>query len=113
MDEKKIEAIVDSNLGIVSKTVPDSPIFGYKDELRNLMVHCIKRGVELAFEDLWHPKDEEPQIGRMILVRFSDECCLGFKWTQHFYWEEYCKLDKTITGWLYVDDLLGQKGDDE
>ena len=61
-------------------------------------------------KDLWHPKDEEPQVGRMILVRFSDEHCLGFKWTQYFYWEEYCKLEKRIAGWLYIDDLLELKG---
>ena len=117
IDEKKIEAIVESNLCIAKELIPDSPIFGYEKELRNLMVACVKKGVELTLEHLWHDASEEPEKDKYILFQYDTTKSLmvrgGFQVVRMVYsdWETYTN-NWYINRWFYLEDLFyKQKGD--
>ena len=108
LDEKKIEAIVESNLGIAKRLIPDSPIFGYEKELRNLMVACVKKGAELALEHLWHDVRTIPHKDGLILVE------MWFDGNVEYVVEEAIMVNfdsPSVNRWLYLDDLFyNQKG---
>lgn len=108
IDEKTIENIVDSNVSLVCELIPDSPIVDYQESLKNLMICCIKIGIELALKDLWHPASEEPERGKQIITQWLSEgeycyeidCLLPrVSWTQHI-------CDNNIAKWCYLADLL-------
>lgn len=106
INEKKIEE--------AAKDVCFDPTMSYDSQCK---IEGFKKGVNWAIQeflkDLWHSKDEEPQVNRNMLIRFSDGYCLGFKWTEPYYWKEYCNNDSTIDKWLYVDDLLPKEGGEQ
>ena len=111
LDEKKIEAIVDSNVNLVCDLVPDSPIVNYKDSLKNLMISCIKKGIELTFEDLWHDARTIPHKDGLILVE------MWFDGNVVYVVEEAIMVNfdsPSVNRWLYLDDLFyNQKGDEK
>ena len=121
LDEKKIEAIVDSNVSLVCDLVPDSPIVNYKDSLKNLMISCIKKGIELTFEGLWHDASEEPRNDYGLVITHSS---IGVVYpidmnytmnnaTENNYsklWERIVIANR-IDKWFYFNDILPkQKG---
>ena len=124
IDEKTIENIVDSNVSLVCELIPDSPIVDYQDSLKNLMICCIKIGIELALKDLWHPVSEEPKMLKPVVVEYKDgmnlcydyhELLTTFKDKEET-WQEY--MDDwygkgNTTRWFYINDVVPkQKGDE-
>ena len=72
-----------------------------------------KEGAKLAIneflKDLWHPANEEPNKGKIILMEMRN----GDIYAQYFVddkysWERICTMF-TTTSWLYIDDLLPKK----
>lgn len=131
LDEKKIEAIVDSNINLAQTLIPDSPIFDIKKEFRNLLIACVKRGAELAIEDLLHPASEMPNKSTECVIiakrlstgaiasalPYSKSLAEIKKWgEQQGYTDEEVMgaIEKNwnenlMDGWFNLDELLPKK----
>lgn len=85
----------------------------YKDAF----IESAKWAINEFLKDLWHPASEIPCEGKYLVVEYNVidtikdylsfmrlEGYLGWNWIP------YCK-STNITRWLYIDDLLPEKGD--
>ena len=64
-------------------------------------------------KDLWHPASEKPVMSEhgMILVELNDiTSCKYSLWRSTTTYECLCNNKGYIRRWLYLDDLLSQKG---
>lgn len=69
-----------------------------------------KWAINEFLKDLWHPANEEPNKGKIILMEMRN----GDIYAQYFVddkysWERICTMF-TTTSWLYIDDLHTKKG---
>ena len=75
-------------------------------------VDCAKWMQEEFLNDLWHPANEVPEIGRVIIMEnYYPDGRIEFPscWRKStFHNPIECNTQK----WLYVDDLLPKKGDE-
>ena len=100
IDEKKIEeAAFDYNDGELTS-----------DKLiRAAFIYSAHWAINEFLNDLWHPANEEPNKGKIILMEMRN----GDIYAQYFVddkysWERICTMF-TTTSWLYIDDLLPKK----
>ena len=75
-----------------------------------------KWAINEFFKDLWHPANEEPREFAEILaeakITESIKTYISFKRNDALFknWDAYSS-GANITRWLYIDDLLLEKGD--
>jgi len=109
--EKKIEEA--ARVYILSKKV---------NETAYLLLRSIddfKAGAHWAIQEflksLWHDASEEPRKEATILIETKRNFYYVWKeWQNNFYpfWDDAVACSN-ITRWLYIDDLLEQKGEEK
>ena len=72
-------------------------------------VDCAKWMQEEFLKDLWHPVDEEPKLGKRVLVKINGNLSL---FNSGFVVEHLRNFDDHygIESWLYIDDLFPKEG---
>ena len=104
----------------------DLPIMSYNEDTEVDGQHhfCQEFGAELFkdgakwainefLKDLWHPANEEPNKGKIILMEMRNGDNYALYWVNDEYsWERICTMF-TTTSWLYIDDLFPKKGGEE
>ena len=70
---------------------------------------CAKWMQEEFLKDLWHSVDEEPKLGKRVLVKINGNLSL---FNSGFVVEHLCNFDDHygIESWLYIDDLFPKEG---
>lgn len=73
---------------------------------------CAKWMQEEFLKDLWHPDDEEPKLGKRVLVKINGNLSL---FNSGFVVEHLRNFDDHygIESWLYIDDLFPKKGGEQ
>lgn len=75
--------------------------------LKDYGIACFTEGADWRINSVWHSADEEPETGRMILVRkciARNHVSYQLKVKEALpYWERGAKF---IGGWAYLKDLL-------
>lgn len=63
-------------------------------------------------KDLWHSADEEPKLGKRVLVKINGNLSL---FNSGFVVEHLRNFDDNygIESWLYIDDLLPKEGGEQ
>jgi len=109
--EKKIEEA--ARVYILSKKVNETAYF----QLRS--IDDFKAGAHWAIQEflksLWHDASEEPRKEATILIETKRNFYYVWKeWQNNFYpfWDDAVACSN-ITRWLYIDDLLEQKGEEK
>lgn len=81
---------------------------------------CAKWMQEEFLKDLWHPASEIPSEGKPLIVEYSitdtikDYASLKRLNNSYVYWDWVSYFESAnITRWLYIDDLLPKKGDEQ
>lgn len=105
IDEKKIEEAKEAFfadkkiLGVV--TINDLAC-GFKAGAKWMQEEFLK--------DLWHSGEEEPKLGKRVLVKINGNLSL---FNSGFVVEHLRNYDDCygIESWLYIDDLFPKKGD--
>lgn len=78
-----------------------------------LVQYGFKEGAKWAIDeflkDLWHPADEEPKLGKRVLVKINGNLSL---FNSGFVVEHLRNFDDHygIESWLYIDDLFPKEG---
>ena len=110
LDEKKIEEAKKS-------FIADKKILGI--EAMNDLACGFKAGAHWAIQEflksLWHDASEEPRKEATILIETKCKFYYVWKeWQNNFYpfWDDAVACSN-ITRWLYIDDLLEQKGEEK
>ena len=108
IDEKKIEEAKKS-------FIADKKILGVM--AMNDLACGFKEGAKWAIneflKDLWHPANEIPEIGRVIIMEnYYPDGRIEFpsNWRKS---TSHNPIEGNTQKWLYVDDLLPKKGDGE
>ena len=103
IDTKVLEKLERLNYATILRRLPDSE--------RTFFEYGFQRGYYRALKNLWHPANEVPEIGRVIIMenyypdgRIEFPSCWR-KSTSHN------PIKGNTQKWLYVDDLLPKKGD--
>ena len=84
----------------------------YKDAF----IESAKWAINEFLKDLWHPASEEPRKFAEVLTEVkiteSIKTYISFKRNDALFknWDAYSS-GANITRWLYIDDLLPEKGD--
>lgn len=75
-------------------------------------VDCAKWMQKEFLKDLWHPDDEEPKLGKRVLVKINGNLSL---FNSGFVVEHLRNFDDHygIESWLYIDDLFPKKGGEQ
>ena len=70
---------------------------------------CAKWMQEEFLKDLWHSVDEEPKLGKRVLVKINGNLSL---FNSGFVVEHLRNFDDHygIESWLYIDDLFPKEG---
>lgn len=107
IDKKKIEEAARNYCNNRYPASQDAPFIaeGFR--------HGAKWAINEFLKGLWHHADEEPNKGKIIIMEMRN----GDIYAQYFVddeysWERICTMF-TTTSWLYIDDLLPKKGDEE
>ena len=123
IDEKKIEEAARKRLYAFRKANPD----GYSSSIIDIESDCLdnfKAGAHWAIQeflkDLWHPASEEPNKNKICIAEVTyhglatDETAFEETSYHDFGWADfnfkYQTKDYNINRWLYIDDLIEQKG---
>ena len=72
-----------------------------------------KWAINELLKDLWHPANEVPEIGRVIIMEnYYTDGRIEFpsKWRKS---TSHNPIEGNTKKWLYVDDLLPKKGGDK
>lgn len=112
MDEKKIKQIISNNIDLTKEVIPNSKLWSSENTLRVFTERCIKIAIEQFLKDLWHDASKEPRKEATILIETKRKFYYVWKeWQNNFYpfWDDAVACSN-ITRWLYIDDLLEQKG---
>lgn len=72
---------------------------------------CARWAINAIIKDLWHPASEEPVEDKPFLAQEIGRWRVGVNspLIPNNEWSTQCKI-QGIKRWLYVDDLLSQKG---
>lgn len=103
IDDKKIEEAAKNHIEI--SFIPEYWQAWYK--------HAFTDGAEWAIreslKDLWHSVDEEPKLGKRVLVKINGNLSL---FNSGFVVEHLRNFDDHygIESWLYIDDLFPKEG---
>lgn len=110
IDDKKIEEAIENYIRYSS----------VEDEYPGTEGNAFKAGAEWAINEflknLWYPASEEPREFAEVLaeakITESIKTYISFKRNDALFknWNAYCS-GANITRWLYIDDLLPEKGD--
>ena len=114
IDDKKIE---DAELGYCAKCsdITNRNVDLYEDEcvdLYNGFIDGAKWAINEFLKDLWHPANEIPEIGRVIIMEnYYPDGRIEFpsNWRKS---TSHNPIEGNTKKWLYVDDLLPKKGDE-
>ena len=125
IDEKKIEEakeeIFDNEFELYSYDIeyPDGNIYIYRmftsDQLKRAISFGAHWVISEFLKDLWHDASEEPRMFAEVVaeakITDSIKTYISFKKSGALFtnWEAYSRA-ANITRWLYIDDLLEQKG---
>lgn len=73
---------------------------------------CAKWMQEEFLKDLWHSDDEEPKLGKRVLVKINGNLSL---FNSGFVVEHLRNFDDHygIESWLYIDDLFPKEGGEQ
>lgn len=72
-----------------------------------------KWAINEFLKDLWHPANEEPNKGKIILMEMRNgDIYAPYLVNDEYSWERICTMF-TTTSWLYIDDLFPKKGGEE
>lgn len=73
---------------------------------------CAKWMQEEFLKDLWHSADEEPKLGKRVLVKINGNLSL---FNSGFVVEHLRNFDDHygIESWLYIDDLFPKEGGEQ
>lgn len=73
---------------------------------------CAKWMQEEFLKDLWHSIDEEPKLGKRVLVKINGNLSL---FNSGFVVEHLRNFDDHygIESWLYIDDLFPKEGGEQ
>ena len=73
---------------------------------------CAKWMQEEFLKDLWHSVDEEPKLGKRVLVKINGNLSL---FNSGFVVEHLRNFDDHygIESWLYIDDLFPKEGGEQ
>lgn len=73
---------------------------------------CAKWMQEEFLKDLWHSVDDEPKLGKRVLVKINGNLTL---FNSGFVVEHLRNFDDHygIESWLYIDDLFPKKGEEQ
>ena len=79
-------------------------IDGYKEGYKDAINEFLK--------NLWHPVDEEPKLGKRVLVKINGNLSL---FNSGFVVEHLRNFDDHygIESWLYIDDLFPKEGGEQ
>ena len=93
IDDKKIEEAAINKCGFIS--------FEFYSGAKWMQEEFLK--------DLWHPVNEEPKLGKRVLVKINGNFSL---FNSGFVVEHIRNFDDCygIESWLYVDDLFPKEG---
>lgn len=93
IDEKKIEEAAINKCGFISSEFYSGAKWAINEFLK----------------DLWHSADEEPKLGKRVLVKINGNLSL---FNSGFVVEHLRNFDDHygIESWLYIDDLLTKEG---
>lgn len=101
----------------------DLPIMSYNEDTEvdgqhhfcqefgaNLFKDGAKWAINEFLKNLWHSVDEEPKLGKRLLVKVYGNL---FLFSSGFVVEHLRNFDDNygIESWLYIDDLFSKKGD--
>ena len=123
IDEKKIEEakeeIFDNEFELYSYDIeyPDGNIYRMftSDQLKRAISFGAHWVISEFLKDLWHDASEEPRMFAEVVaeakITDSIKTYISFKKSGALFtnWEAYSRA-ANITRWLYIDDLLEQKG---
>lgn len=85
-------------------------------ETLELIEESFKSGADWAIQeflkDLWHSVEEEPKLGKRVLVKINGNLSL---FNSGFVVEHLRNYDDCygIESWLYIDDLFPKKGGEQ
>ena len=100
IDDKKIEeASFEETYGM----------YGESDSLEEGFIRGANWAINEFFKDLWHSADEEPKLGKRVLVKINGNLSL---FNSGFVVEHLRNFDDHygIESWLYIDDLFPKEG---
>lgn len=104
IDEKKIEEAARNYCNNRYPASQDAPFIaeGFR--------HGAYWAINEFLKNLWHSVDEEPKLGKRLLVKVYGNLFLS---SSGFVVEHLRNFDDNygIESWLYIDDLFSKKGD--
>ena len=114
IDDKKIEeaASIYSTNNDYSVIGPDDRML-LKPELENTFEAGVHWAINEFIKDLWHPSNEVPEIGRVIIMEnYYPDGRIEFpsNWRKS---TSHNPIEGNTQKWLYVDDLLPKKGGEQ
>lgn len=103
IDDKKIEeASFEETFGM----------YGESDSLEQGFICGAKWARDKILDNLWHSAQEEPKIGKELLVNYkTGNKLIMFLQTKLNDWKKFSNQE--IKCWLYIDDLFPKKITDE
>ena len=106
IDDNKIEeaAVKSANYlkGICDFTVINAFEEGFKEGA--------KWAINEFLKDLWHPADEMPNENNEVICVDKDSRTITYNGIANLF--AFCRTHD-VTHWLYIDDLLPKKGDEQ
>lgn len=123
IDDKKIDEAAIETADLYEQDLPimsyneDTEVDGQHHFCQEFGAELFKDGAKWAIneflKDLWHPANEEPNKGKIILMEMRNGDNYALYWVNYEYsWGRICTMF-TTTSWLYIDDLLTKKGGEQ
>lgn len=121
IDDKKIEEAARRAADLYEQYLPmmsyneDTEVDGQHHFCQEFGAELFKDGAKWAIreflKDLWHSVDEEPKLGKRVLVKIYGNLSL---FNSGFVVEHLRNFDDNygIESWLYIDDLFPKEGDE-
>ena len=109
LDRKKVEEAAKRCFNTATKGITD------KDEALIAFKCDAHWAIQEFLKSLWHDASEEPRKEATILIETKHKFYYVWKeWQNNFYpfWDDAVACSN-ITRWLYIDDLLEQKGEEK
>lgn len=120
IDDKKIEEAARETADLYEQDLPimsyneDTEVDGQHHFCQEFGAKLFKDGAKWAIneflKDLWHPDNEEPNKGKMILMEMRNgDIYAPYFVDDEYSWERICTMF-TTTSWLYIDNLFPKEG---
>lgn len=123
IDDKEIEEAAQGAADLYEQDLPvmsyneDTEVDGQHHFCQEFGAELFKDGVKWAINEfiknLWHPANEVPKIGRVIIMENyypDDRIEFPSSWRKS---TSHNPIDGNTQQWLYVDDLFPKKGGEQ